>query len=236
MTARVWHPMNIGCHTRAFCVSEDREMVGRTERLRSQLGKDLESLVAGCVSGDAAAWERLLDAVRQMALGLGRGSYRMGLEDAEDLAQMVQIRVSERLPQLRQTAAFPVWVRRVIHHVALDMLRQRRPLFSLDDLTESTPEIAAESEATDPYDLALLRTDLDRALDRLPPLYREPIQLHLLQGLPQDQVGQRLGRPRSTVATQIERGLQRLRQSLPAGVYFTSHLPPTAARTDPFIG
>jgi len=189
-------------------------MVGRTERLRSQLGKDLESLVAGCVSGDAAAWERLLDAVRQMALDLGRGSYRMGLEDAEDLAQMVQIRVSERLPQLRQTAAFPVWVRRVIHHVALDMLRQRRPLFSLDDLTESTPEIAAESEATDPYDLALLRTDLTRALSRLPAHYREPIQLHLLLGLPQDQVGQRLGRPRSTVATQIERGLGRLRRTL----------------------
>ena len=80
------------------------------------------------------------------------------IEDAEDLAQMVQIRVSERLPQLRQTAAFPVWVRRVIHHVALDMLRQRRPLFSLDDLTESTHEIAAEPEGTDPYDLALLRT------------------------------------------------------------------------------
>src|SRR5438309_1198412 len=153
MTARVWILMTTRIQTRAFCVSEDRAMVGRTERLRSELGEDLESLVAG-------------------------------------------------------------WVRRVIHHVALDMLRQRRPLFSLDDLTESTHEIAAEPEGTDPYDLALLRTDLTRALSRLPAHYREPIQLHLLQGLPQDQVGQRLGRPRSTVATQIERGLGRLRRTL----------------------
>src|SRR5260370_9329289 len=92
MTARVWNPMIIGFQTRAFCVSEDREMVGRTERLRSQLGEDLESLVAGCVGGDAAAWEPLLDAVRQMALDLARGRYRMPLEDAEDLPQLFHIR------------------------------------------------------------------------------------------------------------------------------------------------
>jgi len=189
-------------------------MTGRTERLRSELGADLVRLVAGCASGDERAWNRLLDAVCRMAMDLARGSYRMGIEDAEDLAQTVQIRVAERLPQLRQPEAFPLWVRRVIHHVALDMLRQRHALVSLDAEDGPGEEITATSEGVDPYDLALLRTDLDRALDRLPPLYREPIQLHLLQGMPQDQVGQRLGRPRSTVATQIERGLQRLRRPL----------------------
>jgi RNA polymerase sigma factor (sigma-70 family) len=191
-------------------------MTGRTERLRSELGAELEELVAACSHGDERAWQRLLDAVCRMAMDLARGSYRMGIEDAEDLAQMVQIRVLQRLPQLRQAEAFPLWVRRVIHHVALDMLRQRHPLVSLDDEDGPGEEFAVVSEGADPYDLALLRTDLSRALDRLPPLYREPIQLHLLQGLPQDQVGRRLGRPRSTVATQIERGLQRLRKSLPA--------------------
>ena len=49
---------------------------------------------------------------------------------------------------------------------------------------------------------------------RLPARYREPIQLHLVRGLPQEEVGRRLGRPRSTVATQVERGLIRLRRSL----------------------
>jgi RNA polymerase sigma factor (sigma-70 family) len=149
-----------------------------------------------------------------MAMDLGRVSYGMGLEDAEDLAQMVQIRVSERLSQLREPEAFPVWVRRVIHHVALDMLRQRRSLVSLDEMSETAHELADEPEAADPYALALLRIDLTRGLSHLPVLYREPIQLYLLKGLPQDQVGQRLGRPRSTVATQIERGLDRLRRSL----------------------
>jgi RNA polymerase sigma-70 factor (ECF subfamily) len=196
-------------------------MVGRTERLRSELGEDIGGLLAACGGGDELAWHRVLEAVRQMAMDVARSSYHMGLEDAEDLAQLVQIRVSERLPQLRQPEAFPLWVRRVIHHVALDMLRQRRPLVSLGDVTEpaatAADEVGAERNgcAADPYDLALLRVDLDRALARLPDRYREPIQLYLLQGMPQDQVGQRLGRPRSTVATQIERGLHRLRATLP---------------------
>jgi RNA polymerase sigma-70 factor, ECF subfamily len=103
-----------------------------------------------------------------------------------------------------------------VHHVALDMLRQRRPMVSLDEMVTPEAHLAEPAEAADPYDLALLRTDLRQALDRLPALYREPIRLHLLQGMPQDQVGQCLGRPRSTVATQIERGLGRLRRSLPS--------------------
>ncbi len=94
------------------------------------------------------------------------------------------------------------------------MLRQRRPQLSLEELAAPADETIAEPEQTDPYDLALLRVDLDRALSHLPALYREPIELHLIQGLPQDQVGQRLGRPRSTVATQIERGLTRLRRNM----------------------
>jgi RNA polymerase sigma-70 factor (ECF subfamily) len=186
--------------------------------MRVQLGDDLERLVAECQGGDGldreTAWKRLLEAVRQLALDAGRWTYHLGPEDCEDVAQVVQLRVVERLSQLRQPAAFPLWVRRVVHHAALDSLRQRRPQFSLDALPAPEAEAIAVSDEDDPYDQILLRADLDRALSRLPDLYQEPIRLHVLLGIPQDEVGRRLGRPRSTVATQIERGLGRLRRSL----------------------
>jgi RNA polymerase sigma factor (sigma-70 family) len=102
------------------------------------------------------------------------------------------------------------------------MLRQRRPLLSLDapvasdDASESEwEELLPAPDAEDAYEQVLLRMDLERALSRLPDRYRRPIELHVLQGMPQDEVGRRLGRPRSTVATQIERGLHRLRRSIP---------------------
>jgi len=188
-------------------------MVGSLIRLRAALGEEIEALVVACASGDPSSWDRLLGRVRRVALDLATRSYRLRPEDAEDLAQAVQLRVLERLPQLRHPRAFPRWVWRLIHHMALEVLGQRRPTLSLELLKGWEAGFAAEA-APDPYCQVLLRADLDRALSRLPARYRGPIELHLLDGLSQDQVGQLLGRPRSTVATQIERGLERLRRVL----------------------
>jgi RNA polymerase sigma-70 factor, ECF subfamily len=182
--------------------------------------QELEQLLSDCAAGDPLAWQRLLESVRRLALGRALWVYRLGPDDAEDLAQQVQIRVSQRLLQLRQPEAFPVWISRLVHHVALDLLRQRRPLLSLDTLPG--PEMSLRrawlgdtgQEGSDPYEQAVLRALLNDALDRLPPRYREPIRLHLLDGLPQEQVAALLDRPRSTIATQIERGLNRLRRLL----------------------
>jgi RNA polymerase sigma-70 factor (ECF subfamily) len=185
-----------------------------TQQLRTELGGDLLPLMVGFTAGQPAACRRLLEAVRELATGVGMRNYRLGREEAEDMAQVVQVRVSTHLPRLRRPESFPLWVRRMIHHAALDALRQRRTCVPLDALANPDAELTEPPEKGDPYDALLLRADVNRALSRLPALYREPIRLHVLQGLPQDEVGRRLGRPRSTVATQVERGLTRLRRSL----------------------
>jgi RNA polymerase sigma-70 factor (ECF subfamily) len=183
-------------------------------RFLSHEDEDLERLVSACVAGDRRAWAPLLDAVRRRALEIGKQQYHLRPEDAEDLAQMAQIRVSERLPQLRRPDAFSAWVRRIIHRLALEMLRQRRPPLSLDDPWGPDEMHVAHPETAELYDRALLRADLERALARLPARYQEPIRMHLLHDMPQELIAQHLGRPRSTIATQIERGLARLRRSL----------------------
>lgn len=174
---------------------------------------EMERLLRRCQRGDRQAWDGVLAAVRRWSLDLGRHKYRMMREDAEDLAQIVQLRVAQRLPQLRDLAAFRGWVRRLTHRAAVDTLRQRRPTISLDEpLTGS--ETLSDIRTLERFDQILLRTDLERALSRLPAHYREPIELHVLEGMPQDQIGALLGRPRNTVASHIERGLRRLRRSL----------------------
>jgi DNA-directed RNA polymerase specialized sigma24 family protein len=67
---------------------------------------------------------------------------------------------------------------------------------------ESLPDRRAAEE----YEQILTRVTLDQALAGLPAIYGEPLRLHLLHDLSQAEVGGVLGRPRSTVATQIERG------------------------------
>src|SRR5262249_44067257 len=97
-------------------------------------------------------------------------------------------------------AAFPLWVRRIVHHVVLDALRQRRPLLSLDALDDPDEMLAAaraefgpEGESGRVYDRVLLRIDLDQALSRLPERYREPIELHVLEGCRKTRWGGGLG-------------------------------------------
>jgi len=175
--------------------------------------EETSELIRRCGRGDHQSWDRLLAVVRRLALDLGRWKYRLDLEDAEDLAQVVQLRVAQRLPQLRDPVAFPAWVRQLTHRAAVDAMRQRRPMLSLDEPLPAG-EAGTELETVDRYDQVMLRADLDRALARLPAHYREPIELHVLEGLPQDEVGRLLGRPRSTVASQIERGLRRLQRTL----------------------
>jgi RNA polymerase sigma-70 factor (ECF subfamily) len=183
-------------------------------RFRGESETDLEALVSACAGGDRDAWEQLLAGVRSLALEIAERQYRLRRQDAEDLAQMVQIRVAERLPQLRRPTAFLVWVRRMTHHLAVDLLRQRPQPLSLDDPLTRAEMLFAHPESAEPYERVLLRADLERALARLPARYQEPIRLHLLHDLPQELIAELLGRPRSTIATQIERGLARLRRSL----------------------
>jgi RNA polymerase sigma-70 factor (ECF subfamily) len=190
-------------------------MCGKLERFARESEDDWEVLVTACIQGDRLACERLLATARALALDVAQRQYHLRPDDAEDLAQLVQIRVSERLSQLRRPAAFRQWVRRIIDHLALDMLRQRPSPLSLDDPRSWTEMLLVQPESTEPYDRALLRADLERALARLPAHYQEPIRLHLLHDLPQELIAQLLKRPRSTIATQIERGLARLRRSLP---------------------
>lgn len=186
----------------------------RGGRRGSATGWELERMLAGCAAGRREAWTDLLAEVRRVALQLGRWKYRLDPEDAEDMAQVVQVRVAERLNQLRHSAAFHPWLRRLVHHSVVDTLRRKRPTVSLDDPDTGVSELPERTEGLSPFDQILLRADLAQALERLPDHYRQPIQLHVLGGMPQDEVGRVLGRPRSTVASQIERGLGRLRRSL----------------------
>lgn len=189
--------------------------LGRTSESRGLFHSesDLRELVDGCRRGERSSWNRLLEEVRVQALRLARWQYRLMPEDAEDVSQVVQVRVAERLNQLRAGAAFQGWLRQLVHHAVVDTIRRRKPVVSLDDPQSGIYDLPEETQDRDAFSEILERMDLNRALDSLPELYRQPIRMHVLGGLPQDEVGRILGRPRSTVATQIERGLGRLRRS-----------------------
>lgn len=183
--------------------------------------------LAACLAGDRRAWDRLLQLATPTIAAIARTDFGLHREDVEDVVQMVHMKLYERLEGLRDPVAFTSWLRQMTRHTIIDMLRQKRQMVSLDALTEETGlelSSAADGRTEETGAAVALRLDVQQALASLPPLYREPVVYYLLQGRAQDEIGDLLGRPRSTVATQIQRGLKRLRDSLESG-YGDPHVP-----------
>jgi RNA polymerase sigma factor (sigma-70 family) len=195
--------------------------------------------LAACLAGDRRAWDRLFQLATPTITAIARTDFGLHREDVEDVVQMVHMKLYQRLDALRDAAAFMPWLRRMTRHTIIDMLRQKRQTVSLDALTEGRScdatgprsgidgrelSSAADGRAGETSTAVALRLDVQQALASLPPLYREPVVHYLLQGKAQDEIGDLLGRPRSTVATQIQRGLKRLRESLESG-YGDQRLP-----------
>jgi len=173
-----------------------------------------------CVAGDALAWDRLLQFSVPIIAAIARTDFGLHREDVEDVVQLVHLKLYEHLSELRDPEAFAPWLRRMTRHTIIDLLRQKRQTVSLEALAEEAGvelSFPADRHADGTDAAVATRLDLQRALAALPPLYREPVVYYLVQGKRQDEIGDLLGRPRSTVATQIQRGLARLRRSLKEG-------------------
>jgi RNA polymerase sigma-70 factor, ECF subfamily len=177
-------------------------------------------LLSACRAGDAQAWDRLLQQSIPLIMAIARTDFGLHREDAEDVVQLVHLKLYEHLDELRDAASFTAWLRRVTRHTIIDLLRQKHQTLSLDALAEDTGmelSLPALGEVPGVDAGIAIRLDVQRALATLPPLYREPVIQYLLHGKGQDEIGRLLGRPRSTVATQIQRGLEKLRRSLEGG-------------------
>jgi RNA polymerase sigma-70 factor (ECF subfamily) len=171
----------------------------------------------------AAQIERLTDRLYGTALRLTRNP-----EDAEDLVAETVVKAWARLGELRERQALPGWLLRILNNTFVSQWRHRR----------ASPEVAlcAEEEGADePFSLyeklhqpfllwwgnpeeslivALLREDLDRALDALPDAYRVVVVLVDVQGYSYPEAAEVLGVPMGTVRSRLSRARSQLQRAL----------------------
>jgi len=138
------------------------------------------------------------------------------LEDAEDAASEVFVRLPRALATYDRTQPFWSWLATVTHHHCIDRLRARRSeqrVFEPADPEASAPA----SPAASPLD-ELLRRESRRAvlaaLARLPERYRVPLTLRYFNDLSYDDIAARLSLSRANVAILVFRAKQRLRTEL----------------------
>ncbi len=154
-----------------------------------------------------------------------RLAYRLtgDVHDAEDLTHDVFVRVFRSLDGF-VPGTFEGWLHRITTNLFLDKARRKQRLrfdSLTDDFAALLPGSAASPEQAVLHDL--LESDIQRALDALPPQFRAAVVLCDVEELTYEEVAEALGIKLGTVRSRIHRGRAMLRESL-------SHRAPSSAR------
>lgn len=133
-------------------------------------------LVLRARRGDRDAFERLVRFHEAGVLAMARRY--LSDADAHDVAQRTFVRAYLNLGELRGDAAFGVWLRRIARNLALNIVRERRNVDSLDDGVQDGPDRPSVSGLVATEEL---RQRLWAAIGRLPKKQRAVVELRLFR-------------------------------------------------------
>lgn len=159
----------------------------------------LQELALRAAAGSDVATELLLERLDDS--GVVRRFARAALFDdaaIDDVSQDTLISVASSIGSFRGDAKITTWVHRIVRNRVVDHLRRQRATAPLppDDLA---PAARISS-------MIATRATVREVLASLPELYREPVVLRDLEGLPYAEIAERLDRSLGTVKSQIARG------------------------------
>ncbi len=133
---------------------------------------------------------------------------------AEDLLQETFVRVHNGLASLQEQERLAAWVYRVAHNTLVDYFRKgfaSKEVLTIDDA--GPDDIPEENDSAENYNEEI-SAGLECIVQRLPPRYREAIELAELKGVTQAEVGARLGLSLSGAKSRVQRGREKLKDLL----------------------
>lgn len=146
-------------------------------------------------------------------------------DHAEDLVQECLLRAFRSYHTLRDPGAAGGWLRTILTNVWRDSARRdmRTPReVPVEDVEEFSLYRTLVDEDPFPYSDSLHldflscfdELDVRTVIQRLPPLYRAPLVLRYVEGLPTKEVADALDLPLGTVLSQLHRGRKRFEREL----------------------
>jgi RNA polymerase sigma-70 factor (ECF subfamily) len=168
--------------------------------------------------GDAGAFERIyrLHSRRVYALCL-----RMvgNTAEAEDLTQDAFLQLFRKIGTFRGESAFSTWLHRLAVNVVLMKLRKKTlPETSLEESTDPEDESTGPRREIGVPDLLLTgsidRVHLQRAIEQLPPGYRQVFVLHDVQGFEHNEIAGLMDCSIGNSKSQLHKARMRLRELL----------------------
>jgi RNA polymerase sigma-70 factor (ECF subfamily) len=198
---------------------------GRPVEARVEEAQVVAQLVRRCASGDAAAWEEIVQRFHRRIYNL---CYRFAgsADDAQDLTQEVFIKVYRTVGSFDgEKASFNTWLTAVTRNLLVDHFRKRRNDRATDSIDavqgadEDGPTLGERLAAGGPGPEAQVesrerREMVHRALQEISPDLREAVILRDLQDMDYLEIAQVLKVPEGTVKSRINRGRAELARRL----------------------
>jgi RNA polymerase sigma-70 factor (ECF subfamily) len=186
--------------------------------LDQSAGPDDTQLVARSLKQDHEAFGQLIDRHAPAIVNL---AYRMvgNQAEAEDLAQEAFLAAFKALPTFRADAKFSTWLYRIASNKCKDWLRVKRPGQGQYDVNADEQLDLHVAEGRTPEDLLSqqqVAKELNQAIQRLPPLYREAFVLKHIEGLSYEEMEDILGVGGDTLKMRVYKGRVQLSRELAA--------------------
>lgn len=195
----------------------------------------LNDLISRAKAGDATALGSLLEHTRSYLTVLGRAQIGRRLRakaDLDDLVQETHLQAYREFPRFEgdHDAAFLAWLRaifasrlhKLLRHYATearDLSREQDLSAAFDEssrllggLVPASPDPSPSAQVSNEEELLRVTEEVMQ----LPDDAREALLLHHLEGLPWEEVGQRLGRTADAARKVWARALDLLRRRLGA--------------------
>jgi len=151
------------------------------------LAEKLDILLKECKRGKTVSQEELYRRFASAMYGLCL-QYANNEEDAQDILQEGFIKVFGKLDQVKNPAALPGWIRRVMINTALEKNRSQVILQRVDEMREEHHEDAG-SDALD----RITCEELVGLIQTLSPRYRMVFNLYAVEGYTHQEVSEELG-------------------------------------------
>jgi RNA polymerase sigma-70 factor (ECF subfamily) len=169
------------------------------------------NLVVECKQGSKKACYELYRLYSKAMLNV---AFRIvgNIGEAEDILQEAFTDAFNRLKDFRQETTFGLWLKQIVVHRSINLLRKRKLEFV--EIDDGLLDNVADEEEWNDEDIQYQVAQVKEAIKELPEGYRVVISLYLLEGYDHEEIGQVLHISENTSRTQFLRAKRKLSEIL----------------------
>lgn len=168
-------------------------------------------VIKAAQEGDKVAFSRLFEKYKGFVSKV-IFNYIKDMDEAQDLANVVFLKVHDKLNTFQAYDSFGGWLRIIANRTAIDYLRENKHVFSIID-DEDVRLAASDSISSDENDLVnhLTYEQILKEFNKLSENAQKVCELFYMESLTTEQIGKALNMPQNTVKSHLLRARSKLK-------------------------